>query len=93
VEKQKTVARAAETSRPASSELLLLPAEAAAVLRLKSAGTLAVWRCTHRHGLKFVKVGGRVMYRRSDLLEFIASRVVDPHAEPAAPAADAVAAY
>lgn len=29
--------------------------------------TLAVWRCTKRVDLKPIKIGGRVMYKRSEL--------------------------
>lgn len=38
--------------------------------------TLAVWRCTGRYGLPFVKVGRSVRYRLSDLEKFLASRTV-----------------
>lgn len=37
-------------------------------------GTLAVWRCTGRYGLPFVKVGRKVRYRAGDLREWLASR-------------------
>jgi len=39
-----------------------------------TAGTLAVWACTQRHGLKFYRVGGAVRYKRSDLNEWLESR-------------------
>jgi excisionase family DNA binding protein len=51
-------------------ETLLTPAEAAAVLQV-SVGTLAVWRCTQRYPLKFIKVGHSVRYKKSDLESFI----------------------
>lgn len=38
-------------------------------------GTLEVWRCKGR-GPKFVKIARRVVYRRSDLEEYVAKRVV-----------------
>lgn len=38
--------------------------------------TLAVWRSSGRYSLRFVKIGGCVRYRYSDILEFIESRVV-----------------
>jgi excisionase family DNA binding protein len=51
-------------------ETLLTPAEAAAILQV-SVGTLAVWRCTQRYPLKFIKVGHSVRYRETDLRDFI----------------------
>lgn len=41
-----------------------------------AAGTLAVWACTNRYPLPFVKVGRSVKYRITDLDIFIASRTV-----------------
>jgi hypothetical protein len=38
--------------------------------------TLAVWACTNRYSLPFVKVGRKVMYRLSDLEAFILVRMV-----------------
>lgn len=37
--------------------------------------TLAVWRSTNRQRLAFVKVGGRVFYRKADLDAFIAANL------------------
>ena len=34
--------------------------------------TLAVWACTGRYNLPYIKIGHRVRYRKSDLNEFIA---------------------
>jgi excisionase family DNA binding protein len=48
---------------------------AAAYLGIKG-GTLAIWRCTGRYGLPFVRVGRRVKYRRADLDRFLDSRTV-----------------
>jgi predicted DNA-binding transcriptional regulator AlpA len=53
------------------SSPLLTEAEAAAMLRLAPA-TLRGWRCAGR-GPGFVKIGGRVCYRRSDIEAFIAA--------------------
>jgi len=39
-----------------------------------SIGTLAVWRCTERYNLPFVKVGRKVMYKLSDVHKFIDQR-------------------
>jgi excisionase family DNA binding protein len=36
--------------------------------------TLALWRSTGRHSLPFVRVGGRVRYRRSDVDAWLTSR-------------------
>jgi excisionase family DNA binding protein len=49
---------------------LLTPAEVAAQLRV-SVGTLAVWRCTKRYPLKFLKIGHAVRYRAADVEEFL----------------------
>jgi hypothetical protein len=38
--------------------------------------TLAVWACTKRYALPYVKVGRLVKYRLVDLENFIASRTV-----------------
>lgn len=45
---------------------LLTPNDAADMMQV-SVGTLQVWRSTGRHSLPFVKVGGCVRYRRSDI--------------------------
>jgi len=55
---------------------LLTPAETSAVLGV-SEGTLMVWRCTKRYPLNFVKIGGRVRYRRQDVEKFVQGRVVE----------------
>lgn len=56
--------------------VLLNPKAAAALLGLQKQ-TLAVWRCTGRHSLPFVKVGARMIrYRLADLEKFLADRVV-----------------
>jgi len=54
-----------------TSSPLLTETEAAALLRLAPA-TLRGWRCAGR-GPGFVKIGGRVCYRRADLEAFIAA--------------------
>lgn len=48
--------------------------EAAEYLHTAS-GTLAVWRCTGRVNLPYVKIGRRVLYREDDLKAFIESRI------------------
>ncbi len=52
---------------------LLSPAEVSEVLGVKEQ-TLAVWRCSGRHSLPFLKVGGSIRYRRADLEEWLAAR-------------------
>jgi excisionase family DNA binding protein len=37
-------------------------------------GTLAVWRCTKRYQLPFVKIGRKIFYRSEDVQSFIESR-------------------
>lgn len=39
-----------------------------------SRGTLAVWRAEKRYKLPYIKIGGRVFYRKSALDEWINSR-------------------
>ena len=39
-------------------------------------GTLMVWRSTKRYPLNFVKIGGRVRYRREDVDAFVRHRIV-----------------
>ena len=53
-----------------ASNKLILPSEASDLLGL-SPGTLQVWRSTGRYNLAYVKVGKKVMYRMSAILEFI----------------------
>jgi excisionase family DNA binding protein len=38
-------------------------------------GTLAVWACTGRYELPFIKVGRKVFYRQRDLDTFLESRM------------------
>jgi excisionase family DNA binding protein len=52
---------------------LLTSAEVAELLGV-SIGSLAVWRCTRRYPLAFVKVGRSVRYRAEDIEAFIAAR-------------------
>lgn len=55
---------------------LLTTPEAAKLIRAEP-GTLEVWRTTKRYKLPYVKVGRKVLYRRSDLLKFLESRTVE----------------
>jgi hypothetical protein len=56
-------------SMTAISELLN-PREAASKLRT-TCGTLAVWRCTRRKPLRFVRMGRKIFYKAEDLQRFI----------------------
>ena len=49
---------------------LLTPAQTAEILGV-TIGTLAVWRCTARYPISFVKIGRRVKYRLADINNFI----------------------
>lgn len=55
---------------------LLTPKKAAEILGV-AIGTLAVWRCTARYPLPFVKIGRRVMYRAQDVNDFIEKGLSD----------------
>lgn len=52
----------------------LLDAEQAAEILDVTPGTLAVWRCSGRYALPFVKVGRKVRYRRADLEAWLVGR-------------------
>lgn len=52
-----------------NSDPLYTRSEAAEFLRIKPT-TLAKWASTNRYDLRFVKIGSRVVYRLSDLMEF-----------------------
>lgn len=56
--------------------ILLTPQQVAEMIGI-SAGTLAVWRCTKRYPLPYVKFGGAVKYRREDVETFIVKRRVE----------------
>jgi excisionase family DNA binding protein len=54
---------------------LLTRKEAADYIGVKP-GTLAVWACTHRQSIPFLKIGTKtVRYRREDLDAWLASRI------------------
>lgn len=54
----------------ATTSILLTRREAAAYLGVAEQ-TLAVWKCTGRRSLPFVKIGRLVRYRQADLDAFI----------------------
>jgi hypothetical protein len=54
----------------------LLKSEDTAARLGVSAGTLAIWRCTKRYPLKFVRVGRNIRYRIEDIEDFIRARTM-----------------
>lgn len=60
---------------PTEQAELLTPSQMAHLLGV-SVGTLAVWRCTKRYPLPYVKVGRSVRYSRAHGDEFIKARTV-----------------
>lgn len=56
--------------RQRGGETLLDRPAAAAYLGVQPQ-TLAVWACTQRYALPYVKIGRRVMYRLGDLESFV----------------------
>ncbi|MEJ1372591.1 MAG: helix-turn-helix domain-containing protein [Candidatus Sedimenticola sp. (ex Thyasira tokunagai)] len=65
---------AQQTKSILNLDALIQPGQAASILGL-TPGTLQVWRSTGRYNLPFVKVGGRVMYRKEDVQAFIERRL------------------
>lgn len=65
-----------------TDDTLLSVEQAAAFLKL-AIRTLDVWRSTGRHGLPYIKVGGAVRYRRTDLEAWLAERTHGRAAEAA----------
>ncbi|WP_319586772.1 helix-turn-helix domain-containing protein [uncultured Desulfobulbus sp.] len=65
---------------PASESSLrnLLKPEITADILGVDVKTLAVWRCTKRYPLPWVRVGRNVMYKPEDVQAFIESRTVSP---------------
>lgn len=55
----------------------LLDRKSAAEFLGVTEGTLAVWSCTKRYGLPFIKVGRLVKYKLSDLENFLQRRTQD----------------
>ena len=57
---------------------LLNDERAAAFIGLENKDTLAVWRCTKRYDLPYIKVGRKVLYHVEDLRAWLESRKVRP---------------
>lgn len=55
---------------------LMTPRDAAVYIGVKI-NTLAVWRMTNRYGLRYLKLGKAIRYRKDDLDEWLASKAVD----------------
>lgn len=62
-----------EANPPTSNDELLTQETAAQFLGVKP-GTLEVWRCTERYNLPYIKVGGLVRYKLSDLQAWLKTR-------------------
>ena len=58
------------------NQSILLTSEHAAPHLGVTPHTLAVWRCTKRHEIPYIKVGRLVKYRLADLDAWLASRKV-----------------
>jgi len=67
----------------AAQTILLTRREAAAYLGVAEQ-TLAVWKCTGRRSLPFVKIGRLVRYRKADLDAFILEHLQDFEQSPVA---------
>ena len=67
-----------------SNDRLLTREEAANYLGGLQPQTLAKWSCSGAYGLPYIKVGGSVRYRISDLEKFLAARTVNAPAATAA---------
>ena len=52
----------------------LLTSEQAADYICVAPDTLAVWRCTNRYDIPYIKIGRKVRYNELDLLAFIEQR-------------------
>ena len=57
-----------------SPDKLMTPFDTAEVLDV-TVNTLAVWRCTSRYPLPWIKIGNKVLYRPEDVSKFITERL------------------
>jgi predicted DNA-binding transcriptional regulator AlpA len=64
-----------KASRTIKTQILLTAEEAARLLGVTPC-TLSIWRCSKRYPLNYIKIGGKVRYRLSDIEQFVESRVV-----------------
>jgi len=72
--KQIMHAPAVGADAPNLSDPLFTERQTTALLGLKNHETLAVWRCTKRYPLSFVRVGRLVRYRLSAIEAFLRAR-------------------
>ena len=63
------------TQNAGQAQNLMTDKEAAIYLNL-AVNTLAVWRCTKREALPFIKLGRAVRYRKSDLDNWLNANTV-----------------
>ncbi len=63
------------TERKEPRDELMTRKKAAQYLGDFSPGTLAVWACTKRYDLPFLRIGRSVRYRKSDLDAFVARQM------------------
>jgi len=69
-----------ERDRPAygtTRQRALLTTEEAAALVDAKPQTLAIWRCTGRHNLPYVRVGRLIRYREADVLAWLDRNTVN----------------
>lgn len=64
-----------DTMQTKDSTTLLTRQQAADILGCK-ASTLAIWKCTKRYPLPYVKIGKNVRYKLSDLIKFIQNNTI-----------------
>ena len=69
------VVEAKQVGKQAPIIELLSDAETAQILGV-TRGTLAVWRCTKRYPLPFVRIGRKIRYDRRHIENFIESRTM-----------------
>ena len=58
------------------TESLLTPAQTASLIGV-TPHTLAVWRCSKRYPLAFIKVGRKVMYHPAAINQFLKRQTVE----------------
>ena len=63
-----------EAEGAAIARITLLRPKRAAQLLGVTEGSLAVWRCTKRYPLRFIKVGRHIRYRLQDIEDFLRLR-------------------
>lgn len=82
MESERKYGRAVPEGSDVSHASLLCDKQVAAILGIKP-HSLAVWRCTKRHDLPFIRIGRTVRYRLADVLAFIDRRAAASSAEHA----------